>query len=517
MKYRLYKPGYVCKTTGERKEQAVYHIAFRDHLNRRQDLAGSTREQESHSIAGKVADLVRCRTSGEALPSSVSRWLTILPDRLRERLAKMDLIDPSTASAEKPLAHHLEGVTDGNKTDPGFRQALEARGNTDAHVNLTVKRVKSILDNCGFTYWRDLVKPGAATDVEVYLGKRRTKGEITGTSYNYYVRDFKSFCRWMVKSGRAPAVAMEQLARVKNADADATVRRALSVEEMRRLTETAAAGKPSHGLTGEERAMLYRFCFETGMRPGQVRSLKVSDFSLQADPPTVTTQARYVKRRRIHVQTLRPALAVELAKLYKTKLPTAPALKMPSKYHMADMLRHDLADARTAWIDATGTDDKEREERQRSDFLHAENHQGEVAVFYSVRHGHGTALAEAGVPEKDIAASMHHASRTTTTRYLHADRKAVSRAIGAMPDLSYPVRAVATGTDGAEPMESARDLRRTFAAAYIPMESSGERDPIAENEVSEAEDVICAKNAVESGADRAWRKGRRYGLKIRWE
>ena len=48
------------------------------------------------------------------------------------------------------------------------------------------------------------------------------------------------------------------------------------------------------------------------------------------------------------------------------------------------------------------------------------NHKKAKAVFYSTRHGRGTALAAAGVPEKDTAASMHHASRATTSRYLHA-------------------------------------------------------------------------------------------------
>ena len=72
------------------------------------------------------------------------------------------------------------------------------------------------------------------------------------------------------------------------------------------------------------------------------------------------------------------------------------------------------------------------------------NHRGERAVFYSTRHGHGTALADAGVPEKDIAASMHHASRTTTARYLHSDRRAIAKAVALMPELA------ATGTDGTD-------------------------------------------------------------------
>ena len=70
-----------------------------------------------------------------------------------------------------------------------------------------------------------------------------------------------------------------------------------------------------------------------------------------------------------------------------------------------------------------------------------------------MRHGHGTALGAAGVPEKDIAASMHHASRTTTQRYLHANRKAVSAAIALLPDLAY-------SKSGAEKGAAASDGKR---------------------------------------------------------
>src|SRR5262249_43544196 len=98
------------------------------------------------------------------------------------------------------------------------------------------------------------------------------------------------------------------------------------------------------------------------------------------------------------------------------------------------------------WLDASAYP-AERAERIKSDFLQSENQAKEVAVFYSIRHGHGTALGDAGVPEKDIAASMHHASRTTTARYLHSDREAVSKAIAVLPDLSYKLPSLATGTD----------------------------------------------------------------------
>src|SRR5215207_8656770 len=88
------------------------------------------------------------------------------------------------------------------------------------------------------------------------------------------------------------------------------------------------------------------------------------------------------------------------------------------------------------WL-SEAADQKDREARERKDFLADVNHQGERAVFYSTRHGHDTALAEVGVRRRTSPASTHHASRTTTARHLHSSRKSVGAAVALLPDLSY--------------------------------------------------------------------------------
>ena len=477
MRYRLFKPTYTDRATGQPRQSDTYNVAFRDHLHRRHTIAASVREREAAAIAQKIMELVDCRRTGEPMGERLRKWVEAQSEKLTRRLAEIEIIDPLATSIDTPLLEHLDGKIDGDGKliEPGFKQALEARGNTAIHVKVTTDRVRRILDGCAFTFWRDIIRPGAADQVSVFLGRLRDKGQITGPTFNYYVRDLKSFCRWLAKQGKAPAVAMAALEPVKNADTDSESRRPLSVDEMRLLLSAATTGPVIQGLYGNERALLYRFAFETGMRPGQIRALLVKDFDLDADPPTVTTQAKYVKRRRTHTQTLRPELAAELRTMFASRMPTAAAIKMPSKYHLADMLRRDLAVARQTWIDAAATD-ADRQQRQRSDFLADVNHKDERAVFYSTRHGHGTALANAGVPEKDIAASMHHASRKTTQRYIHADRESVARAIGAMPDLS-PQRAhqVATGTDGAEVSKRGEGcLRSACATVTTPVDSGGQ-------------------------------------------
>jgi len=405
-------------------------------------MTGYTSLRDSTILAENLIALVIARRNRDALAPELAAWLNELDPARFIRLIEMKLAEPKrVAEADIPLIEHLEGRIDGNGvlTFIGWKQAMEAKGNTPEHCRQCVNRVKRIIDGCGFIYWRDLIADGAATTVQVFVGGLRAAKEITGLTLNYFVREFKSFCRWMKKEKRAPVVAMEELEKVGNAETDATTRRALSVDEMILLIQSTAQERERAGLTGEERGLLYRFCFETGMRPKEARALTVADFDLKASPPVVMSHARYVKRRKVHRTVLRPALAQLLAQRFKNKLPMATAIRMASRFHLAEMLQDDLKDARQVWIDLAPSAEA-REGRLRSDFPAAKSHSGAVAVFYSLRHAHGTALALAGVAEAVIATSMLHSSRKTTERHLHAFDQNVAAGIALLPEFGYSPR-----------------------------------------------------------------------------
>jgi integrase len=449
--FTLFRQSRTDARSGQLTHSKRWHVRLRDHLGRRQSFVAFTREQTSHAFGEKLDRLVECRRAGMPLDPDLSRWLESIDDQLRARLVKIELLDATSWQADVPLLEQLEGKFDqqGQLVEPGYKQILEAKGDSPLHVAPAVGRPKRVLTECGISTWRDLVKPSTATKIQIYLGELRARKEMGGTTLKYYVRELQAFCRWLYKSGRAPSVALQALTGVENAEVDAIVRRAMSFDEMMVLlpyVETATTTKS--GITGAERALAYRFAFETGMRPGQMRALTPSNFQLDARPPTVTTHARHVKRRRQHVQILRPGLAAALRQHFSSKMPNAHAFKMPKSDHLTEMFRRDLASARDAWIRA-GKTAQEQVERGKSDFLAAKNHAGEVSVFYSIRHGHGTTLAERGVAQDDIASSMHHASSKTTQRYTHAALKRTTRAIDGMPDLEHSPAAIATGTDGA--------------------------------------------------------------------
>lgn len=117
-------------------------------------------------------------------------------------------------------------------------------------------------------------------------------------------------------------------------------------------------------------------------RPG----LKCADCNLAGERGTVTSAAKYVKRRRQHTQMLTAAMTATLRTRFSTKLPHAPAFNLPRRFRAAEMLRDDLQLARNAWISEQGISDEERIERGKSDFLCDVNHEKERAVFYSIRH-----------------------------------------------------------------------------------------------------------------------------------
>lgn len=174
MSYTLFRTTYTDRKTGEQRQSPTLHVHFRDHLRRRQKFTGGRTEKQGHHVGGMLTELVECRKTGADPSERLRRWLGTLPDGDRGRLETMDLLDAQAAGAGKPLTVHLEGEKDaaGNVVSPGYRQALAARGVTEHHVHTTVKRVADTFAGCGFTHWRDLVKPGAAARIEVWLGEK---------------------------------------------------------------------------------------------------------------------------------------------------------------------------------------------------------------------------------------------------------------------------------------------------------------------------------------------------------
>jgi len=319
-----------------------------------------------------------------------------------ERKAALEaagLVSPCEKHLKRPLSEHLAD----------FERALQAKGNTEKHVALTLKRTRRILSGIRADYFRDVTP----SRVEDFLANLQRQG-LSAETRNHYLRAIKNFFNWMVKDGRAPENPIKTLSLVNSRPDRRVNRRALSVDELRRLLETTARGPVRYGMTGSERALLYRLAVETGLRAYELRSLKVNDFDLDADPPTVTIRAAYAKNRRTDTLPLRLETARSLKQFFTDKGPVERAFQVPPNYDTADMFRADLEAAGIPYIDESG---------RRAD-------------FHALRHTFITNLARSGVHPKVAQALARHSTITLTLdRYSHTVLTDLSEAVSVLPDL----------------------------------------------------------------------------------
>ena len=382
----------------------------------------------------------------------------------RAELEKVGIIDPFEANRKRALAEHLED----------FRRFQEAKGNSLKHVVQTCSRIEAILDGCKVVFMADL-SPSALVE---WLADERKADRMGIQTSNYYLRDFKSFCSWLVKDGRMDRNPLAHLSGM-NADLeDGLERRALPADEFTRLIEAARQGKAIRRLPGRDRAMLYTIAAFTGFRESELASLTPESFTLDADPPGVTVQAGYSKRRRKDTQPLRP----DLAALIREWLAAKPAGKLlwPGswKYHGAKLVRADLQAARQTWIEEAKDNADERRRREESLCLCYQDGDGRVFDFHALRHQFISSLAAAGVHPKVAQILARHSTITLTMdRYTHLGLFDQTAALEKLPQLPMGKNGAkaeplaATGTDNKSPTRSVSGLRPACGTGDIPCDS----------------------------------------------
>ncbi len=431
-KYRVFKTTYTDRKTGKQKPASKWYIEFRDTRETNRRLAAFTNKNASEELGRNIVKLVAySQASGGQTDPSLTRWLSDLPSKIRNRLVEIGLISTEKAAVTKTLNEHLSD----------WEASQHAKGNTKRHVELLMSRAKRIVTECEFQYFGDI----SASRVMTCLSELRqdavdgggtiTKKGISNQTFNFYLQAIKQFARWMVKDRRAIDSPLSHLDGLNVKTDRRHDRRALTVEELRRLISTTAQQPDRWNMPGTERSLLYQLAVETGIRAGELRSLKRSSFTLNAPQPTVTLSASYSKRRREDVLPLKPETADCLDEYLSNLLPTAPAFKIPPRQHVAEMFRADLTAAGIEYRDDSG----------------------HVADFHCLRHTFISMLASGGVNPKTAQALARHSTITLTMdRYTHTYRGEESAALDALPDLSItePMEISATGTTDAIPSQN---------------------------------------------------------------
>jgi integrase len=373
-----------------------------------------------------------------------------LADQLEREaaLAKVGIVDKYKEHRTRRLDEHaLE-----------FQDSLIAKGNTVKHAKLVYSRARKVIDGCKFTYWQDIagtriekflarlrkdkVVETGTMDPETGLAETRVKRGMSAQTYNFYVQAFQQFCRWMVQDGRAAESPIEHMRKINVRTDRRHDRRALEPEEVQALLSKTIDAEARFGMTGYDRALLYRLAIETGLRASEMRSLRASSFDF--DRKTVTVKAAYCKNRRESILPLKGETALLLKNAFAGKMPKTAAFTMPTGNYLAKMLKEDLEGAGIAYKDEAGR----------------------FVDFHALRHTAGSLLAASGIHPKVAQSIMRHSDiNLTMSRYSHVFSGQESEAVAKLPEFRMvgEQRVKATGTDGKAVNAIENTYRKTYS------------------------------------------------------
>ena len=330
--------------------------------------------------------------------AAAQAMLTELVRKAERRAAGIS--DPLEEHRRRPLTQHIED----------FVNYLRNKGTTPAYVSRTRQQVRDIAAKCKFTSISDL----SASAVQAFLSEKRRAGSSINNS-NHYLRAIKMFSRWLVRDCRNNEDRLAHLSAQNPAVDRRRIRRPLSLDEFARLLDATQAGPKRQGLTGPDRVIAYILACYTGFRRNEIGSVTVHSFNFNSDPPTLTVEAGYSKRRRTDVMPLRADLAKRIQEWIASKKkldPAKPLVRIAAK-RTADMLKKDLKRAREAWLKESA-DEMERQKREQTSFLQYRDEQGNYADFHSLRKTFITNLSRAGVSPKTAQLLARHSDINLT-------------------------------------------------------------------------------------------------------
>jgi integrase len=334
-------------------------------------------------------------------------------------LARKGLVDPREQgfidAEKKPLPQHVQDWSD----------AMEARKVGDKHARQMRQCIDTIIETASVSRVSQL----SADVIQRAIASLASNDRGLAT-LNRYIVAAKAFGAWLTGDKRCREDGLKALKKYR-AETDRKLRRrALSADEANRLITAAENGPAIRGMTGADRAMLYRLALGTGFRVSEIASLTPESFDLNPKHPTVTVLAAHSKHRREDVQPIAKSLAVVLQTWLETREPGERIFALPASSNTAKMIRVDLAAAGIEYRTSDG-----------------------VADVHALRHTFITTLAMSGERIKVVQELARHSKADLTLNvYTHAGLHDLQGAVDRLPVTDAPkserVQMRATGTDG---------------------------------------------------------------------
>lgn len=377
----------------------------------------------------------RCLAEARDHKAAAAKWAMLrregLADTKSEQLARQ---------SKKTLADHIED----------FRMTMVAKERSAAHIANTISFCRQAFEACGFVYPADLDpvrlsayitelkdrRPVPQRESRVW-GEKAVKARkgLSHRAVNGRITAMKAFATWLVRHERIRTNPLQLLQKL-NAKIDPRhQRRALTDKELAALFQAANKGDTAFGIDGPDRATLYRLAVGSGLRDSEIASLTPTSFDLRdLGAATVTIEPAYSKHRERDVQPIARDLATEMKAYIDGRSLNRPLWSMP--WRTADMIRHDLAFARAAWLDQAPTP-ADREAPESESFCLYRDASDRVADFHALRHTFVTRLARAGVvPATAMRLARHKSIALTLEFYTHMLVSDAHAALDALPTIT---------------------------------------------------------------------------------
>ena len=378
----------------------ILDFRFRD---KRFRLTAFETEKQSKRLADTIERLMDIYYSNDTMPLEIQRAVDCMPSRIVRKLENIGLVSAARTAGKNRLTDHLDG----------FMGSLKVKRCTDKYLLLVENMIKRICEQCGFDVISDLDANRFTAFVNGLNIAVKTK--------SHYIAGFKEFAKWLHETGRLPKNNFKLIKTPKVLQSDQVhPRRALTADEVARLIKAAQTGKPFRGISGTERALIYRLAVESGLRYNEIKTLKISDF----DFTNYVVQIRDAneKARRGAVLPLRKSTADMIKTFLRNKTPQSTAFTLKKGYLM---IKTDLEVAGIPYeVD------------------------GKFADFHSLRHSTASLLIQTGANPKVIQSLMRHTDlNLTMSKYTHLYAGQQRETIENLPDFVVQQdTAIKTGT-----------------------------------------------------------------------
>ncbi|MFC1781109.1 tyrosine-type recombinase/integrase [Planctomycetota bacterium] len=396
---RIYRATYKDRD-GKQRKSAKWYLDFSDHNQLRHKIPAFTDKRLSEALGRNIESLVNSQIAGLEPDVKLNQWLETMSDSLLKKFASWGLITGQRTEITKPLSEHIKD----------YVNVLKAKGYVKEYIRHTQNRLKKIVTDCRFYYFRDITK----STVEIYIGKLIKDG-ASKTTAGHYLDSLKSFINWAQLDQR---ITNNPIAKISKPTRDSEQKGILTAEQFIKLIKDTFEKNILIGRTsGQERAILYILAGTTGIRKKELLSLTWSDINLSAENPFICIRASIAKNHKEALQPLVPMAVSILQALKAHTRPTESDRVFPAfkkTINTADLIRDDLKVAGLPLFDREGNE----------------------IVFHSLRNSYISFLANSQTPAKVIQKLARHSDpKLTFNTYARVLPEAEQKAMNFLPNI----------------------------------------------------------------------------------